>query len=470
MTTITAQPAPKPADPKPTATPEEKKPAAPPAPKPAAPPRTPELRTDDHPERRMGLFILLAAIGGFSLWASMAPIDSAAVAPGLVAVEFNRKTVQHLEGGIVRDILVREGDRVAPGDLLVRLDDTQVLAQLEIARSQYLSSRALEARLIAERDGYREVVFPGDLLAARGDPRVQEAMAGQEQVFSARAKAITGEMEVLQQRIEQLNEQIRGLEALSASKLERIESYKAEIKDFKKLYEKGLTDRLRLREMERLAAELEGERAEHQSSVASAQVQIGETRLQIIQVQRKQQTEVTQELRDTQSKLSDLRERVRALEDTVARTVVKAPVGGAVVGLAVHTVGGVISPGGRILDIVPQDEQLIVEARVSPIDIDRMAPGLEAQLRFSAFNTRTTPTVPGRVLTVSGDRITDPNSKDSYYLARIQVTREGMDDLRGLSLLPGMPVDVMIKTGERTFFQYLIKPITDRLTKAFREE
>ncbi len=429
-------------------------------------PRT-ELRTDDRLERRIGLLILLAAVGGFGTWAA----DSAAVAPGMVAVEFNRKTVQHLEGGIVREILVREGARVAPGDLLVRLDDTQALAQLEIVRSQYLASRAQEARLIAERDSYREVVFPDDLLAARSDPRVEEAIAGQQQVFAARSKALTGETEVLEQRIEQLNEQIRGLEGLSASKLQRIESYKTEIKDFKKLYEKGLTDRLRLREMERLAAELEGERAEHQASIAAAQVQIGETRLQIIQLQRKQQTEVTQELRDTQAKLSDLRERIRALEDTVARTVVRAPVGGAVVGLAVHTVGGVVTPGGRLLDIVPQDEQLIVEARVAPTDADRVSPGLEAQLRFSAFNVRTTPTVPGHVLTVSGDRITDPNNpKDSYYLARIQVTPEGMNSLRGLSLLPGMPVDVMIKTGERTFFQYLVKPITDRLAKSFREE
>ena len=431
---------------------------------------SPEVRTDDRYERRLGLAILLAGVGGFVGWASFAPIDSATVAQGVVTVEFNRKTVQHLEGGIVREIFVREGERVAPGHLLVRLDDTQALAQLEIARSQYLANRALEARLVAERDGYREVVFPDDLLAARNDPRVQEAIAGQEQLFTARAKALSGEMDVLQQRIGQLNEQIRGLEALSASKLERIESYRAEIKDFKKLYEKGLTDRLRLREMERLAAELEGERAEHQSTVASAQVKIGETRLEIAQLQRKQQTEVNQELRDTQAKLFDLRERVRALEDTVVRTAVKAPVGGAVVGLAVHTVGGVISPGGRILDIVPQDEQLIVEAHVSPIDADRVSPGLEAQLRFSAFNTRTTPTVPGHVLTVSGDRITDPATKESYYLARIQVSKEGMAELHGLTLLPGMPVDVMIKTGERTFFEYLIKPIKDRLAKSLRED
>jgi epimerase transport system membrane fusion protein len=430
----------------------------------------PEVRTDDRFERRLGLAILLTGVGGFGAWAALAPIDSAAVAPGIVTVEFNRKTVQHLEGGIVREILVREGERVGPGQLLVRLDDTQALAQLEIARSQYLANRALEARLVAERDGFREVVFPDDLLTARADPRVQEAIAGQQQVFAARAKALSGEMEVLQQRIEQLNEQIRGLEALSGSKLARIKSYRTEIQDFQKLYEKGLTDRLRLREMERLAAELEGERAEHSSAIAAAQVKIGETRLEIVQLQRRQQTEVAQELRDTQAKLFDLRERIRALEDTAVRTEVKAPASGAVVGLAVHTIGGVVTPGGRILDIVPQDEQLIVEARVSPTDADRVSPGLVAQLRFSAFNTLTTPTVLGHVLTVSGDRLSDPNTREAYYLARIQVSQEGMAVLRGLTLLPGMPVDVMIKTGERTFFEYLVKPITDRLAKAFRED
>jgi epimerase transport system membrane fusion protein len=260
------------------------------------------------------------------------------------------------------------------------------------------------------------------------------------------------------------------LEALSASKINRIASYQGEIKDFQKLFDKGLTDRLRLREMERLAAELEGERAEHQAAVAAARVKIGETRLEMVQLQRRQQREVTLELRDVQAKLFDLRERMRALEDTVARTEVKAPVGGAVVGLAVHTVGGVVNPGGRILDIVPQDERLIVEAHVSPNDADRVSSGLEAQLRFSAFNLRTTPTVAGRVVTVSGDRIADPATKESYYLARIEVTREGIEDLRGLSLLPGMPVDVMIKTGERTFFEYLLKPLTDRVAKAFRED
>jgi epimerase transport system membrane fusion protein len=431
----------------------------------AAPPRT-----DDRFERWVGIGILLAGVGGFGAWAALAPIDSAAVAPGVVTVELNRKTVQHLEGGIVREILVREGDRVAPGDLLVRLDDTQALAQREIVRSQYLAGRALEARLVAERDGYREVVFPDDLLAAVDDPRVTEAIAGQQQVFAARAKTLSGETEVLAQRIEQLNEQIRGLEALSASKISRIASYQTEIKDFQKLFDKGLTDRLRLREMERLAAELEGERAEHQAAVAAARVKIGETRLEMVQLQRRQQTEVTQELRDVQAKLFDLRERMRALEDTVARTEVKAPVGGAVVGLAVHTVGGVVNPGGRILDIVPQDDRLIVEAHVSPNDADRVSSRLEAQLRFSAFNLRTTPTVAGRVVTVSGDRIADPATKESYYLARIEVTREGIEDLRGLSLLPGMPVDVMIKTGERTFFEYLLKPLTDRVAKAFRED
>lgn len=434
----------------------------------AAPGRA--LRADDRLERRVGLAVLLAAVGGFGAWAALAPIASAALAPGLVTVESNRKTVQHLEGGIVREILVREGDRVAPGDPLVRLDDTQPLAQLEIVRSQYLATRALEARLVAEQDGRGAIAFPDDLLSARGDPRVQEAIAGEERVFAARERALRGETELLEQRVEQLEEQIRGLEALSASKRRRLDSYESEIRDFQKLFDRGLTDRMRLREMERLAAELEGERAEHQAAIAAARVKIGETRLEVVQLQRRQRTDVTQALREAQDRLFDLRERKRALEDTVARTLVKAPAGGAVMGLAVHTVGGVVTPGGRILDIVPADEPLLVEAHVSPTDVDRVAPGLEAQLRFSAFSTTTTPTVPGRVLTVSGDRVEDPAGGPSYYLARIQVSAAGMEALRGLPLLPGMPVEVQIKTGERTFFQYLARPLADRLAKSLRED
>ncbi len=430
----------------------------------------PELVISDRPERVIGLLVLLVAFGGFGLWAAVAPIDSAAVAPGVVAVESSRKTIQHLDGGIVREILVREGDAVRAGDTLALLDDTEARAQFEIVRTQFLAYRAEEARLIAERDGLEEIVFPNDLVEAESDPRIEEAIGGQRRVFQARKKALQGDIDVLHQRVEQIGEQIIGLEALTQSKTQRIELYQEEIAGLKDLFAKGMGDKSRLREWERLVAELEGERAEHQASIAGAKVQVGETQLQIAQVQRRFASEVVEQLRDVQTELSDHRERMRALEKTVERTRVTAPVDGHVVGMKFHTIGGVIRPGDALLDIIPQDESLIVEARVRPVDIDRVSPGLEAEIRFSAFNTRTTPTAPGRVLTVSADRLTDPATEMPYYLGRIQVTPEGEARLKGLTLLPGMPAEVMIKLGERTFFQYLMRPITDRVARAFKED
>ncbi|AFL73897.1 HlyD family type I secretion periplasmic adaptor subunit [Thiocystis violascens] len=433
-------------------------------------PAIPDLRTSDGPERMLGLLVLLAGLGGFGVWAAFAPIDSAAVAPGVVTVESSRKTVQHLEGGIVSEILVREGDAVQKGAVLLRIDDTESRAQLEIARGKFLARRAEEARLIAERDGAEKVAFPEDLLAAKDDPRVEEAMTGQERVFQARHQAMAGEVGVLGQRVEQLEEQIRGLESLAASKAKRIGLYQEEIDGLKSLFAKGLGDKSRLREWERLAAELEGERAEHLSSIAASRVKIGETQLQIAQVRRVFTSEVVEQLRADQTELSDLRERMRALESALDRTVVLAPTSGAVVGMKIHTVGGVLRPGDPILDLIPEGEPLIVETRVQPQDIDQVIPGLKAEIRFSAFNARVTPTVFGTVQTISGDRLTDPQTGMPYYLARIQVTPEGMETLRGLTLLPGMPADVMIKTGERTFFEYLIRPITDRIALGLKEE
>ncbi|MTW20208.1 HlyD family type I secretion periplasmic adaptor subunit [Allochromatium palmeri] len=428
------------------------------------------IPTSDKPERLVGLLILLIALGGFTAWALLAPIDGAAVAPGVVAVESARKTVRHLEGGIVSEILVREGDRVAEGDVLVRLDDTEASAQLEIARGQFLSLRAQEARLIAERDDLAEIAFAEELLAAEDDPRIAEAIIGEQRVFQARRKSLNGERQVLEQRRDQLQEQIRGLEALILTKTKRIGLYQEEIDGLHTLFDKGLGDKRTLREYERLAAELEGERAQHKSDIAAARIQIGETEIQIAQLKRKFTSEVVTELRDVETNLADLRERMRALSNQLERTVVRSPAAGAVVGSSVHTVGGVIRPGDHILDIVPEGESLIIEARVQPIDIDRVSPGMEADLRMSAFNTRTTPVIEGRVLTVSADRLVDQATNLPYYLARIEVTPKGQAKLKGLTLQAGMPVEAMIKTGERTFFDYLVRPLTDRVSQAFREE
>jgi membrane fusion protein, epimerase transport system len=437
--------------------------------KPRRPPAA-TLRTDDRPQRRFGILVLLVSFGGFAAWSALAPIGSAAVAPGVVTVESARKTVQNLAGGFVEEILVREGDQVSAGQLLVRLDDTESKAQLEMARGSYLALIAEEARLIAERDGNEAIRFPPDLLSLEEDARAKEAMAVQQRLFQSRRTALKGEKDVQTQRIEQLEEQIKGYEGLIASKEERSRLYDTEIKSMNKLFQKGFSDNSKLREWERLGAELDGEKSQHQSEIASARLRITETELQILQLERNFNTEVATRLQEVQPQIADQRERIRALGKTLERTDIRAPVAGAVVGLTVHTEGGVIKPGQDILGIVPQGDSLIVEAHVPPNDIDRVAPGLRADIRFTAFNVRTTPTVSGRVLTVSGDRIDDPSTHQPYYLARIQVPEEAMAKLQHISLVPGMSATVMINTGEQTLFGYLIKPITDRLATALRED
>ena len=426
--------------------------------------------TDDRPARRIGLVVLLATFAGFGGWAAVAQLDSAAVATGVVTVESHRKTIQHFEGGIVKDILVRDGDRVQSGAILLRLDDTQARARLEIIRSQYLAARALEARLMAERDQQTQLAFPEELLGLRDDPRVRDTLEGQEQVFKARHEVLQGETALLEQRIEQLQAQISGLEALQQTEQKRIDSLQRELQDFRRLRQSGYTDKLRLLELERDIAKLEGERASHLAEIARTRIQVGETKLQILQLRKQLQIEVVAESRDTQTRLFDLIERMRALQDTVERTEIRAPTAGTVVGLEVHTVGGVVAPGTPLLEIVPQGEPLVVDAKVQPNDIDKVHPGLAADIRFTAFKLRTTPVAEGKVLTVSADRLIDPNTKYPYYLARVQVTPQGMERLRELELLPGMPAEVIIKTGERTLLDYLLRPLLDAFARSFRED
>ena len=430
---------------------------------------TPTLPTDDRWVRRAGYLLLLAGLGVFLVWSVLAPLDSAVVAPGVVIVEGYRKSVQHLEGGIVKAIHVRDGDQVEAGQLLMELDDTRARADLELVRSQYHGLRAREARLMAERDQRPEPVFPPELLGA-DDPVVRDAVEGQRRLFLERQRSLAGERAVLEQRIGQLDEQIRGLERVQVAEGRALESYKLEIADLQQLFQKGLGDRQRLRELERAAAELEGEQAKHAASAAAARVQISETRLQILQLDQKFRTELVAELREAQDRLAGLKERIRALEDSLSRTRIVAPVAGTVVGLAMHTLGGVVPAGGRMLDLVPAGVDLVIEAQIQPVDIARVHGGLEAQVRFTALKVRTTPVVDGVVETVSADRITDSSTRLSYFLARVRVSRDALAVLGDRPLLPGMPAEVMIRTGERTLAEYLVKPLTDGFARAFREE
>ncbi|ALO44764.1 HlyD family type I secretion periplasmic adaptor subunit [Pseudohongiella spirulinae] len=426
-----------------------------------------DVSTSMEAPRRIGMLIFLLVFGGFGLWAALAPLDGAAHAPGQVTVRSNKQLVQHLEGGIVRDILARNGDAVDAGQALLVLDDTQPLAQLEIVNGQFTALKAVEARLIAERDGLDRIQFPMEITAL--DSNAQSEMLSQTQIFHTRKESLEGSIEVLEQRIEQLQSRLQGLRALQESKQELATSFQEELDDVRSLLTEGFADKNRLRELERQAAQLRGEAAELTSSISSTEIEIGETRLQILQLRREFQNEVANQLAEIQTNLKDHSERMRALRDVVSRTTIRSPASGIVNGLQVHTIGGVIAPGNPIAEVVPQSDELIVEARVSPIDIDRVSAGQQATIRFSSFSSAV-PNIFGQVINVSADSFTDQATGAQYYTARVEVTPEGLENLGDLTLLPGMPAEVFIATGSRTFLQYLMKPITNALARSFIED
>ncbi|MGZ5077545.1 MAG: HlyD family type I secretion periplasmic adaptor subunit [Methylobacter sp.] len=426
------------------------------------------LHTNDRSIRNIGAAIVFATFGIFGVWAFWAPMDSSALAPGVVVVKSHRKTVQHLDGGIVAKILVKDGDLVQEDQPLLILDDTQIKAQLGIARAQNITLAAQVARLRAERDQLKRVEYP-ELLNDVSDPRTTEAKLAENNVFNSRISTHDGQIAVLKQRISQISSKISGLQGQVDSKKQLIASLAEEIHDQKELLAEGFTDKQRLRDVERNHALQSGEMAQLNAEIATNQMLISETRLQILQLQKQFQEEVTGKLSEAQALLNDAAERLAANQDKLNRIVIKAPASGMVLGLAVHNENSVIPPGRPILEIVPQDAELIVEAQVSPMDIDRVTVGLQAEVRFSAFKQAKTPKMTGKVIHLSPDRITDERG-NSYYQARIELTPESRKDLGNLQLLPGMPAEVMINTGERTLFEYLAQPATNFFARSFTED
>ena len=429
---------------------------------------------DDRRFRWLGILIVLIVFGGFGTWAFLAPLSSAAHAPGVIAVESYRKTVQHLEGGIVKAIGVRDGQAVAKDQILITLEDTQPRGQLEVYRGQYFITLAREARLIAQRDGLGAVQYPPELLENQKEDRVHDAIRVQNQTFRARRAAQDGEIGVYQQQIGQLQAKASGIRSQKASRDELVGSFRGELEDFRSLLREGYAEKQKVRELERNLANTEGQLGELVSNLAATDLQISETKLKILQLNKEMQREVAKELAEVQAQLFELREKMQAVKDTVARTVIRAPHAGTVLDLTVHTLGAVIKPGAKLLDIVPQGERLIVEAKVSPIDIDRVRAGQTAEVRFSAFKMRDTPRIDGKVLALSADRLIDESDpqKSPYYLARVEITPEGLKDLarQKLDLLAGMPAEVLINTGERTLFDYLVDPIKHSMARAFIED
>jgi epimerase transport system membrane fusion protein len=426
-----------------------------------------DASTDIEPVKRIGLTIFFLVFGVFGLWAAFAPLDGAALAPGLVTVKSYKKIVQHLEGGIVRDIYAVDGDIVKAGQELLKLDDTEPLALLEMGITQFNANSAKEARLLAEQSRSPSITFPPDWEAL--DPAFAGEMIAQTAVFNSRKTALQGQQKVLEQRIEQLKSKLVGITALKESKENLAKSYSEELEDVMALLGQGFSDKARLRNVERSLSLYEGEAADLLATISSIQLQIGETELEILRLDQQMQSEVTSELAEVQTLIRDLSERLLALRDVVSRTSVKAPDSGVVNGMQVHTIGGVIAAGSPIAEIVPVSEELILEARLSALDVDRVAPNQEATIRFSSFGSKA-PTVFGSVLNLSADAIIDQVNGQPYYLARIEVDSESLSTLGELQLLPGMPAEVFIATGSRTLLEYMFKPLSNTIARSFIED
>jgi epimerase transport system membrane fusion protein len=427
-----------------------------------------DMPTSDRGIRRVGMTIVLVTFGLFGTWAAFAPLGNAVYGAGVVTVQSYRKTVQHLEGGIVKELRARDGDTVHKGDPLIILDDGQLNSEYESTRNQLITARAKEARLRAERDDLPAI--PALKIDGVESERAREAIDGEAQVFRSRHDARLGEISVQKERIGQLKQQIIGLNDMIGTKVNLEKSYTREITELKDLLRQGFVDNQRLLEQERKLDMLKSEVADHQSTITKTRLQINETEMQIVQTNQKFSSDVAKDLSDVQAQVFDLQEKASALKDRLSRIVIRAPEDGMVLDMKVHTIGGVVSAGTPLLDIVPESSDLVVEAHVSTNDIDRITLGKLTDIRFSAFNAATTPVIQGEVTRISADRLTDEKTNEGYYLVRVKVTDEGLKRLGDRKLQPGMPAEVLINAGERTMLQYLLKPARNMFAKSMIEE
>jgi membrane fusion protein, protease secretion system len=429
-----------------------------------------EVQTDATIYSRMGWLIVLAGVGGFFLWAAVAPLDKGVPVGGTVTVATNRKAVQYQSGGTVEDILVKEGDVVKAGQVLVRMNDVQAKANAEMTRAQYFTDRAVEARLIAERDDKKAIAFSPELEKAGNDPRVAANVSLQSQLFTSRQASIKNELAAINENIAGLKEQMRGLEESRDMQKSQQNILKEQLEDLRDLAKEGYIARNRVLDIERTLAQVSGSISENVGNIGRAQRQIAELTLRRVQREQEYQKEVRSQLSDVQKEAEALESRLKGLDYDLANVAVKAPVDGTVVGLNVFTRGGVVPAGFRMMDIVPSDEPLIIEGQIPVNLIDKVHSGLNVELVFVAFNSNKTPHIPGIVTQVSADRLIEEKSGQPYYKLQAKVAPEGMKTVSALEVRPGMPVEIFVRTGERTLMSYLLKPIFDRAKTALTEE
>ena len=419
---------------------------------------------------RIGLWALAIGFGGFLLWAGLAPLDEGVPGQGVVAIDTKRKAVQHLSGGIVKEVLVGEGDEVKEGQLLIRLDEAVARANYEGARQRYLGLRAMQGRLVAEQSGAAKISFHPDLEKAGADPLIRQQMQNQEQLFMTRRSLLRSDLQSIEESIQGQQGLLQAYAGMLANRRNQLSLINEELGNLRGLVKEGYAPRNRQLEMERMAADSSTAIADLQGNTVRAQRAMGELRQRAISRQQEYRREVETQLADVSREVLSEEQKFKAVSNDLERTEIKAPVAGQVVSLAVQTVGGVIQSGQKLMDIVPENEALLLEARVAPHLIDRVHAQLPVDVRFNSFAHSPQLVVQGKVVSVSGDLLTESQTGVSYYLARVQVTPEGLKTLGKRQLHPGMPVEVVFKTGERSLLTYLLHPLVKRVSASMKEE
>lgn len=430
-----------------------------------------ELKTDTKPVTRLGFWVLIVGFGLFLLWAAFAPLDEGVAAPATVSIETRRKTIQHMQGGVVQRVLVKEGQQVQQGDVLISLDDAATRAAYSAIRQNYLAQRAMESRLLAEVSSASAISFHPDLTAAK-DPQALQHMQVQQQLFSSRRAAQSNEIAAARQTIAGLEGQIAGMQRMLESRKAQASLQSKQLSNVQALAEEGFAPRNQALALEQSQAELTTSLSELMTSIQRLHSGIAETRLRIAQREQEFLKEVSGQLAEVRREVQANEERLAAVTAELGRTQIKAPVAGQVIGMGISTAGGVVTPGQRLMDIVPKGESLLLDAKVPPHAIDRVKVGEQTEVRFTAFADSPQLVVHGKVVSLAGDAINEQvgNGIVSYYLARVELTPEGMKALGTRNLQPGMTAEVLVKTGERSLLTYLLHPLIKRVAAAMTEE
>jgi protease secretion system membrane fusion protein len=428
------------------------------------------LPTDSGRAARVGMWVLGLGFGGFLLWAGFAPLDEGVPTSGMVTIDTKRKTIQHLSGGIITEVFVKEGQVVKAGEPLLRIDDANTQANYESIRQHYLTVRATEGRLKAEQTGQSRISFHPDLVNAAADAQVKPVVENQQSLFQSRRSALQAELQANQESIQGQEAAIQGYSGMLENRKTQQALLKDELKGMRDLVSEGYAPRSKQMEIERMAADSAGSIADLQGNILRARSAIAELKMRGIQRKEEYRKEVDTQLAEVRREVLADADKLKAARDELSRTTVRSPVDGQVVGLAAQTIGGVITPGQKLMDVVPRDETLLLETRIPPHMIDRVHAGKEADVRFSAFANTPALVVQGKVLSISSDLITEPPPGQSYYLARVALTPEGMKELGSRQMQAGMPAEVVIKTGERTMLTYLLHPLLKRMAASMKEE